>query len=359
MRTLRRYLGREIFAAVALMLLAFLALFAFFDLIQELDDVGRASGYRLKHALIFVLLSLPSRAYEVFPIAALIGTLFALTQLARNSEITVMRASGLSTPGAVVILAQIGLVFAALTFVLGEFVAPPLERVAQKWRMKSTNSSLPQELRSGFWVRDGRLFVNAERILPDRGTLEGVRIFEFDEHSRLIALSEAASGEYSSRRGWRLVAVQQTRFWADKTELVHLPELQWKSELTPEMMSVVMVVPERMALRSLWPYIRHLKENNQKTGRHEVALWKKLAYPFASIVMMCLALPFALAHHRSGAVGAKVLLGVLIGMGFHLLNGLFTNLGIINDWPPALSALGPSLLFLLLTAFMLWLAERR
>lgn len=359
MKTLRRYLGREILAATALILLAFLLLFAFFDLIQELDDIGRAAGYSLKHALIFVLLSLPSRAYEVFPIAALIGTLFALTQLARNSEITVMRTSGLSTRKAVTLLAQIGLVFAVATFVLGEFVAPPLERVAQKWRMKSTNSSLPQELRSGFWVRDGKLFVNAERILPDRGTLEGVQIYEFDDHSRLVALSEAASGEYDAKKGWRLVDVQQTRFLDARTELVHLPELAWRSELTPEMMSVVMVVPERMALRSLWPYIRHLKENNQKTGRHEVALWKKLVYPFASIVMMCLALPFSMSHHRNGAVGAKVLLGVLIGMSFHLLNGLFTNLGILNDWPPAFSALGPSALFLMLTALMLWWSERR
>lgn len=357
MRTLRRYLAREIVVATGLMLLAFLALFAFFDFIAELDEVGRA-GYRLKHALIFVTLSLPSRAYEVFPIAALIGTLFALTQLARNSEITVMRTSGLSTRRALTALVQIGLLFAAMTFVLGEFIAPPLERVAQKWRLRSTNMTLPQEMRSGFWVRDGRLFVNAQRVQPDRG-LEGVRIFEFDGQHRLVAISDAARGEYRVGVGWRLSEVVQTRFGTDRTEVVRLPQIEWQSELTPEMMSVVMVVPERMSLRSLYAYIRHLQDNAQKTGRHEVALWKKLAYPFACIVMMCLALPFAFVHHRSGAVGAKVLLGVMIGMSFQLLNGLFTNLGVINAWPPVLSALAPSAVFVVLTIGMLAWVERR
>ncbi|GAA5180132.1 LPS export ABC transporter permease LptG [Niveibacterium umoris] len=357
MKTIRRYLSYEIIAATGLVMLAFLALFGFFDLVEELDKVGKA-GYRLKHALIFVVLSLPSRAYEIFPITTLIGTLFALTSLARNSEITAMRTAGLSTRKAVILIAQIGLMFAATTFVLGEFIAPPLERVAQKWRLRSTNSTLPQELRSGFWVRDGRLFVNAERVQPDKG-LEGVRIYEFDEHSKLVSLSDAVRGEYKAGQGWLLSDVTRTSFLPDRTQLERLPQLQWKSELTPELVSVVMVTPERMALRTLVPYVQHLKDNNQKTGRHEVALWKKLVFPFASIVMMCLALPFAFIHHRSGAVGAKVLLGVAIGMTFHLLNGLFTNLGIINAWPAAVSAVAPSALFMVATAAMLWWVERR
>jgi len=357
MKTLRRYMGREIVAATSLALVAFLALFAFFDLLAELDEVGRA-GYRLKHALIYVVLSLPSRAYEVFPIAALIGTLFALTQFARNSEITVMRTAGLSTRRALVLLVQVGLLFSAFSFVLGEYVAPPLDRAAQKWRLRGSTSSMPQELRSGYWVRDGRLFVNAQRVQPDRG-LEGVRVYEFDAEKRLVTLTDAARGDYTPEQGWKLADVVQTRFLSDRTEVRTLPSYQWKSELTPEMLSVVMLVPERMSLRALWGYIQHLKENQQKTGRHEVALWKKLVFPFASIVMMCLALPFAFIHHRSGGVGAKVLLGVVIGMTFHLLSGLFTNLGIINDWPAPLSALAPSLLFLMLTGVMLWWVDRR
>lgn len=357
MNVLRKYIAREVVAASALVLLAFLALFTFFDFVAELDEVGR-SGYQLKHAIIYVLLTLPSRAYEVLPIAALIGTLYALTQLARNSEITVMRAAGLSTRRAVLTLVQIGVLFAATTLILGEFIAPPLERVAQRWRLTNTRASVPQELASGVWLRDGRLFVNVRRVRPDKG-LEGISLYEFDDTRRLVSISEAARGEYNPAGGWLLQEVAQTRFLPDRTELRHLAALQWQSELTPDMVSVVMVIPERMALRTLYPYIQHLKENSQKTGRYEVALWKKLVYPLASIVMLCLALPFAYVHHRSGAVGAKVLLGVMIGMTFHLLNGLFTNLGLINAWPPAVSALTPSLIFMLFTVGMLWSVERR
>ncbi|MGC3963137.1 MAG: LPS export ABC transporter permease LptG [Rhodocyclaceae bacterium] len=357
MRVLPRYLRREIVAATLLVLVAFLALFLFFDFLGELDDVGR-NGYTLKYALIFVLLSIPSRAYEVMPIAVLIGTLYALTTLARNSELTVMRTSGVSIMRLLASLMGIGLIFVVTTFVLGEVVAPPLERVAQKWRLRGTTTTMPQELRSGLWVRDGRLFVNVQRAQPDAG-LEGVKLYEFDNEHRLVSISLAAKGEYSAGTGWTLEDVVQTRFEGDRTSVQKMPRLQWKSELTPEMISVVMVTPERMAIRSLYNYVRHLQENNQRTGRYAVAYWKKIVYPFAALVMIGLALPFALGNQRSGNVGARVLLGVMLGMLFHLLNSLFSNLGVINSWPPFVSAAAPSLLFLALAVGLLHSVERR
>ncbi|MFT4172184.1 MAG: LPS export ABC transporter permease LptG [Rhodocyclaceae bacterium] len=357
MKVLSRYLRREIVAATLLVLVAFLALFVFFDFLGELDDVGR-NGYTLKYALIFVTLSIPSRAYEVMPIAVLIGTLYALTSLARNSELTVMRTAGVSTLRMLGSLMGIGLIFVVTTFALGEFVAPPLERVAQKWRLRSANASVPQELRTGLWVRDGRLFINVQRAQPDAG-LEGIKIYEFDDQHKLLAINLAAKGEYSPGTGWTLQDVVQTRFNEGSTSVARMPRLQWKSELTPEMISVVMVTPERMAIRSLYNYVHHLEENNQRTGRYEVAYWKKLVYPFAALVMMGLALPFALGNQRSGNVGARVLLGVMLGMLFHLLNSLFSNLGVINAWPPLVSAAAPSLMFLLLAVVMLRGVERR
>ncbi|HEX5126853.1 MAG TPA: LPS export ABC transporter permease LptG [Rhodocyclaceae bacterium] len=357
MIVLNRYLRREIVAATLLVLLAFLALFAFFDFLGELEEVGR-NGYTLKHALIFVALSIPSRAYEVVPIAALIGTLYALTNLARNSELTVMRTSGVSTTRLLGALMGIGLIFVMTTFALGEFIAPPMERVAQKWRLRTTNSALPQELRTGLWIRDGLLFINVQRALPD-ARLEGVRIYEFDTQHRLLAINEAANGDYLQDQGWMLRDVVRTRFQPDHTSVERLPQWQWKSELTPDMISVVMVSPERMAIRNLYQEIKHLEENSQRADRYEIAYWKKIIYPFAALVMMGLALPFALGNQRSGNVGGRVLLGVVLGMLFHLLNSLFSNLGVINSWPPLMSATTPSLMFLLLAIVMLRGVERR
>ncbi len=353
-----RYLSREIYAAVLLVLLAFLGLFAFFDLVNELDEVGK-NGYMLYHAAVYVAMILPGRVYELMPIAVLIGTLYALTTLARHSEITVLRASGLSTTRFLFALLGIGSVFVALTFIFGEYLAPPAERAAQQWRLAATRSMVSQELRTGLWVRDGRRFVNVRSVLPDT-SLQGVRIYEFDERAALVSISEAETGVHEgAAEGWRLRDVQQTRFLGDRTETRVLPDLVWKSELTPEVLSVLMVVPERMSVSTLYSYIRHLEENSQRTTRYEIALWKKLAYPFAALVMMGLALPFGYMQTRMGGVSLKVFSGIMIGVGFHLLNGLFSNLGVINGWVPAVAALTPSIVFLLAAMTMMWWVERR
>jgi lipopolysaccharide export system permease protein len=153
--------------------------------------------------------------------------------------------------------------------------------------------------------------------------------------------------------------VVQTRFLGDRTEVRELPEIRWRSELTPDVLSVLMVVPERMSVGTLYAYVKHLRENQQNADRYEIALWKKLIYPFAALVMMALALPFAFTHDRMGGVSVKVFLGVMLGVGFHLLNGLFSNLGVINAWPPLLAAVTPSALFLAAAVLMLYWVERR
>ncbi len=353
-----RYLAREIAAATALVTLAFLGLFAFFDFINELDNIGRG-GYALHHALIYVVLLVPGRAYELMPITVLIGTLYALTTLARQSEITVMRASGMSTWRLLRTLAGTGLVFVAITFALGEYAAPPAERAAQEWRLTATGAAVSQQLRSGLWVRDGSRFINVRTVRPDR-SMERVRIFEFDGERMLSSISEAARGDYDAQaREWRLTGVVQTQFEADATALVELPEIRWRSDLTPEVLSVLMVSPERMSVATLNAYIKHLRDNRQNSDRFEIALWKKVVYPFAALVMIALALPFAFTQDRMGGVSVKVFLGVMLGVGFYLLNGLFSNLGVLHAWHPALAALTPSLLFLFAAAVMLFGVERR
>ncbi len=357
MKILQRYLAREIYAASALVLLAFLLLFAFFDMVAELQDLGKGS-YSLGYAAAYVGLTLPGRSYEIFPIAVLIGALYALTLLAQHSEITVMRASGLSTTGLLWMLAKIGLQFVVLTFVVGEFVAPPADRAAQQLRLQALSSLVGQEFRSGVWVKDESTFVNIRAVRPDTSLL-GIRIYEFNADATLKSISEAQEGSFHAPDIWQLKTVVRTRFDADRAYVERFDDVEWKSALSPEILSVLLVVPERMAITHLGTYIRHLRDNQQKTGRYEIAYWKKLAYPFAALVMMALAVPFAFRHHRFGGVSIRVFGGIMIGIFFHMLNGLFSNLGIINDWPPFFSAIAPSMLFTVAAAGMLWWVERR
>jgi len=357
MRQYERYLGREIYAASFLVLAAFLGLFAFLDLINEMKDVGR-EGYRLHHAIAYVALTLPGLAYDLLPIAVLIGTMYSLTLLSHHSEITVLRASGLSTATLLASLAKIGAVFVVLTFVIGEFVTPPAESAAKTLRLTATGEMIGQEFRSGLWVKDGRSFINVREVLPD-GSLRGIRVFSFDAGHRLLAVSEAARGSYLPSGRWKLEDVAQTVMTGEPGSVRMKESMEWESALNPGILSVLLVVPERMSLLGLYRYIDHMRGNQQATQRYEIALWRKIVYPFAVLVMMVLALPFAYSHNRMTAVSAKVFAGVMIGIGFHMLNGLFSHLGVINHWSPPISAMAPGIMFLSAAAVMLWWVERR
>ncbi len=356
-RVFERYLAREIYASTLLVLAAFLALFAFFDFVNELGDLGKGN-YQLHHALGYVLLTLPGYAYELLPIAVLIGTLYALTLLARHSEITVLRASGLSTVTLVGALLRIGFLFVILTFVVGEFIAPPAERAAQQLRLQAMSSVVGQQFRSGLWVKDEHAFVNVREVLPD-ASLRGLRIYQFDQNYQLLSIREAEAARFRPPNSWQLTGVAQTLFEGERVRVDRQAEILWQSALSPDILTVLLVDPGRMSLINLYLYTRHLVENHQRTQRYEIAMWKKVFYPVAALVMMILALPFGYLHDRLGNVSFKVFSGVMLGVAFHMLNGLFSSLGVINSWPPLYAAVTPSILFLLAATTMIWWVERR
>jgi len=352
-----RYFAREILATSLLVLAALLALFGFFDLVRELDDVGKG-GYRLGVMIGYVLLSLPSHAYVLLPAAALIGTLFALARMSEQSELTVLRSSGLSMRQLAGYVSGAGLVVALLTLAMGEFVTPFAEEAAKSLRLRATSSIVAREFRSGFWVKEDRSFVNIQDITADT-VLLNLSVYEFDDAYRLASISRAGKGTYEGQNRWSLADVEVTRFDGDKAVLERRPATVWNSVLTPDILSVLKIVPERMSLLNLAAYIEHLRENRQKTTRFETALWQKALYPAAAIVMMVLAIPFAIQSQRAGGMGAKIVLGILLGLGFHFSGRLFSHVGLLNDWPAAFSAGMPTLLFLVVAAAGLAHAERR
>lgn len=375
MSTIGRYLSREIVSSVLFVLFGFLALFAFFDLVNELEDIGRG-GYKLQHAVGYVALGLPSRVYEVMPIAALIGTIFALSQFAAHSEFTAMRAAGLGRGKALAAIVAVGFWFAIGTAVVGEVLTPQSEKLAQKVRLSAMGDAVGGQFRSGLWIRDtlkdasGKVermrFVNIRDLLPDT-TLRWVRIFEFDRDFRLVEIIEADRGRFVPPESWRLESVQRTLFEpvtvADNAVALRatrtaVPQSKWVSELNPDILGVLMLVPERMSAWTLLQYVRHLRDNQQRADRYEIALWKKVVYPIAVIVMMTLALPFAYLQARAGGIGYKVFAGIMLGVAFHFLNSLFAHLGLLNTWPAWLAASIPSMFAALLALGMLAWVDR-
>jgi lipopolysaccharide export system permease protein len=365
MTVLRRYFANEIYRSVAFVLVAFLALFAFLDMMSEIKSVGQG-GYRIEHAFIYVSLGLPNYAYQVMPIAALIGAIYVMAQFAARSEFTVMRASSLSMSGVIRMLLPITIIFAVLTFVLGEFVAPRSNDFRESFKRRIQGATISSEFRSGLWAKDvlrdpvtkqiaGSRFLNAGKV-DLNGRLRSVWVYEVDNQMRLMTLITAEEAHFLSNNQWRLDRVKEIRFSQDAGQRSSSESgviNQYKvdssiitSEITPDIMAVMVSDPDRMSAVDLIVFTRHLEENRQRTDRYEIALWTKLFYPLAVFVMMALALPFAYLQSRSGGLSLKIFVGIMIGVSFQLLNSLFSHIGLLNTWPPVITAIAPSALFL-------------
>jgi lipopolysaccharide export system permease protein len=380
MKVLKRYLSREIWLAIAFVLLALLGLFFLLDMLNEFDSVGKGQ-YRIQHAALFVLLELPGTAYEVLPIAALIGTVYALSQFASNSEFTIMRASGLATTQAASIIVNTGLVIVIGMFLLGDYVVPFTQSLANKTRIALISGSGKLDLKSGFWIKDvvldvdghevGSRFVNAAKVGAD-GVLRQVHIYELDADRQVTSLGVAESAVYDPEKGWRLLNISETRFLrspdpgnplaqgnlTQRTIMVTDAERIWSTRLDASVFASVIVEPGSMSTAALWKYVDHLHTTKQRATRYEIALWKKFTYPGAVFVLMLLALPFAYLHVRSGGVGVKMFAGIMLGVAFWFSNSLSSHIGMLNQWQPWLAAVTPSLAALLISAVWLRWVER-
>jgi lipopolysaccharide export system permease protein len=356
MKIISNYILKAVTVNVLLVMLALIAMFSFFNLIQELEVLGKGN-YGLGGVLLFVLLSAPGHIYDVMPVAVLVGCMYSLGQFARHSELIVLRVSGVSMLNLAVLLLKVGLIFTMLTFLVGELVTPLSEKTAQRMRIKATDSVIAQDFRSGLWVKDGTSFVNVEEVLPD-ATLLNVHIYEFDQNFKLRTIRNAKTGEFVAD-DWNLKQVKKTNFEENSVQVIDSVEARWHSLIRPELMNVLLVQPARMSALNLYSYINHLSLNKQKTTRYEVALWGKVIYPLACMVMVILALPFAFIQQRASGASTKIFVGIMLGVVYQIMNRVFVHLGLLNDWSPLFSAIMPTILFLLAGLSMLYSVERR
>ena len=366
MVTLRRLIYREVLTAIAFVTVGFLALFFFFDFVDELGNVGAGQGrYRLTHALTYVLLLVPNHLYELLPITVLIGTIFVMARFAQSSEYTILRTSGLGPWRALRTLLLLGAAFSVLTIAVGDYLAPVADRTAQLLKARFQGSlSVGQ---TGAWLKERRegqtLTVNVGALSPE-GVLQSIRIFQAGADARLRSATAAEAAEFRSG-AWQLRNVQQRTFTQGPDGLPRITfeqhaSLDWPTDLTAEMVSAALLRPDRMRTVDLFQYIRHLQANGQSSQRYEIEFWRKLFYPLSCMVMVILALPFAYLHFRSGGITGYVFGGVLIGISFFLLNNVFGYIGNLRAWSPWLTAAAPGLIYTLVSlgAFG-WLVLRR
>lgn len=360
MNTLQRYLWREISLATIFLVFALVLVFAFFDVINELGDLGK--GRSLSSIFLYVLFTIPSRFYELAPVAALIGTLYVLAQLVANSEFTVMRASGMSLAQVSRAIVQVGIPIALVTFLAGELLSPPSERIANDLRNVNRSDSgqmIAQQFSSGFWFKEDHTYVNI-RAATASHVLLNVFLYEFDQDMNLTRIRSAKRAVFNDQTSiWRMNDVQITEFAQDDTKVYEVPEYEWQTILRPSILTVYQIPPEQLEIKTLYENIDILHKSAQDTSRFEIALWVKLVYPINIFVMMLLALPFSQFQSRQGGIGIRLFTGAMLGLVFFLVGRLFSYMGMLNHWQPMISAFAPPLLFLLLTFGIMYHQERK
>jgi len=308
MKIIDRYVASVVIAGTLTALLVVIGLDTFFSLIGQIDDVGEG-GYTLLKMLATVALTIPHSMYELFPVAALLGSLTGMGLLATNSELIAMRASGMSIWRIVYSVMKAGIIMLCVVVILGEFVAPVAERYAQEIRTSAKDTQVTFMGGRGVWVRTDNLFINAKKVISGN-SLGDVTVYEFDDDKRLMRATRAVHAHY--RKGqWVMRNVSQTDFEGDTARVTQAERLARDSLLTPELLGIVVLEPENMSAR------------------------------FISV-------PFVFGGLRSVSAGQRVFVGILVGFGFYIVSQIAGQMGRVYELNPLLATLTPSLIFLLI-----------
>lgn len=376
MKTLRRLIYRQVLISVAVVTLGFLALFFFFDFLDQIRNIGKSPGYSLQFAFLIVFFELPGHLYELLPITVLIGTIFVMAKFAQNSEFTIMRSSGLTPRLALQNMLALGLGFVAFTAVLGDYIVPATERAALEIQSQYLGRSQSVG-NTGAWMKEAdgvHMKIVNVRAVNASGHLQQIRIFEMNEKGQLIKQWYAQQGQALNRAGiWQLEHGEYKKFdYIDDAKInqtaknpvqitaATFDKMDWPTSLSGDMVLAAAYKPSHMSMVDLWKFSQHLKANDQTAQRYDIEFWRKIFYPISCLVMVVLALPFAYLHFRSGGITLYVFIGVMAGISFFLLNNVFSYAGRLQNWPPLWSAAAPSILYtaISLMAFT-WLVLRR
>ncbi|KQO42642.1 LPS export ABC transporter permease LptG [Pseudomonas chengduensis] len=339
MAKLDRYIGTQVFFAILAVLGIILGLALLFAFIDELGDLNKGD-YGLGQALWYVLLTAPRRAYEMLPMAALIGCLIGLGTLASNSELTIMRAAGVSIGRIVWAVMKPMLVLMLAGILIGEYVAPLTENQAQADRALAQGGGAAQSSKRGMWHRQGQEYVHINAVQPN-GILLGVTRYRFDDERRLLSSSFARRAEYRDNH-WMLRNVQTTVLHEDRSEVINQPEERWKIELNPELLGTVVMEPEALSVTGLWQYIHYLAEQGLNNARYWLAFWTKVLQPLVTGALVLMAISFIFGPLRSVTLGQRVFTGVLVGFIFRIAQDLLGPSSLVFGFSPLLAVLVPA-----------------
>jgi lipopolysaccharide export system permease protein len=347
---LSAYMMRTILASTALVLVVLLALAGLFEFIAELDDIK--GDYETPQVILFTALRLPNLAFEMLPVAALIGSLLGLGALASNSEIIVMRSAGLSVTRLASMVAISGAVMLVLTGLLGEFIGPPLDFYARDMRMEARYQKGDDLGNNDAWVKDGSVYLHLERVNSEFD-FGSIYLFRFDNDNKLASIAKAENSGIDEQDNWILENLRETRFRNDGVQVVESSVAVESFEVNAELLGNSLAKPLSLSARGLLVYIDYLKRNNLDASQYESEIWYRASRTLTVLVMPILSLAFVFGSLRSGGAGGRLMIGVGVGLAYYLASETLANSGQVFDLNPAIVNWFPLLVLCGITAIAL------
>ncbi len=338
MGRLDRYIGTSVLFSILAVLGVIVGLALLFAFIDELGDLH--SAYGVAEAARFVLYSAPRQLYELLPMAALIGCLIGLGTLASSSELTIMRAAGVSLGRIVWAVMKPLLVLLLAGLLIGEYAVPWAQERAESGRSLAQGGGEAQTTKRGLWHRQGEEFVHINAVQLD-GVLLGVTRYRFDDERRLLSASFARRAEYRDDH-WQLENIATTLLHADRSEVVKTPSERWDIELTPQLLGTVVAEPDALSMTGLWRYTHYLGEQGLNNSRYWLAFWTKSLQPLVTATLVLLAISFIFGPLRSVTLGQRVFTGVLVGFVFRIAQDLLGPSSLVFGFSPLLAVLVPA-----------------
>lgn len=351
MNILDRYIAKIIIEATLLALLVLIGMQSFMLFVGELHDIG-IKNYGLLQALIYVPMQLPSNVYVFFPIAGIIGCIMGLGRLAVHSELIVMRAAGVSIAKITISVIKAAVLMLIIVTFIGEWWAPYLQHHADVRKTMAMSGGQTLNTMQGTWVRDGNNFIYINQVLPN-GELQNVTRYQFANNHQLILASSAQTGTYQDGR-WIFQNIEQSTLKKNQVTSQHFDQQKWDVTFNPRLLRMTTLDPSQLSLPRLYHYIQYLKQTNQAASKTEFAFWQRVFQPLATLIMICLGVPFIFGPLRSVTMGLRILTGIVVGFGFYTLNQFFGPLSMVAQLPPLLAAALPAILFALGGGVLLW-----
>ncbi|MDG2953247.1 LPS export ABC transporter permease LptG [Bisgaard Taxon 10/6] len=352
MNTLERYIGKSILGTIFATLLTLVGLSAIIKFVEQFRSVGKGT-YDSLQAVLFTVLTIPKDVETFFPMAALLGALIALGNLASRSELIVMQSAGFSRLKIGIAVMKTAIPLVLMTMVIGEWGIPQTEQYARDMRAKAISGGSLMSVKNSVWAKDGNDFIFVRQVRED-ANLKDVYIYHFDNR-QLQRLSHANSATYENGK-WQLQQLNVSDIKPDQISTKNYISQEWQTSLTPDKLGIVSLRPTSLSISGLSEYIAFLHQTGQDSKKFELTYWRKLFQPISVGVMMMLALSFIFGPLRSVTAGARIVTGICFGFLFYVINEIFGPLSLVYNVAPIAGALMPSVLFLIITW---WLLSRK